>query len=186
MYHACLLVSARASLCRIGVDSQPGEGTRFDVYLPLAPGLDAPPAVAPPALPAATEPATAPGRHVVYVDDYEALLFLVGRLLRKQGFRTTTFESGRAALDWLVAHPHEVVDLFVTDQNMPGLAGVDVAREVRRLRPDLRVAIVSGHVNDALVAEAADAGVHEVLGKQDSMDALGRAIRELLDGPPSA
>ena len=140
-------------------------------------------AVAPPAVPAATEPATAPGRHVVYVDDYEALVFLVGRLLRKQGFRTTTFESGRAALDWLVANPHEVVDLFVTDQNMPGLAGVDVAREVRRLRPDLRVAIVSGHVNDALVAEAADAGVHEVLGKQDSMDALGRAIRELLDGP---
>ena len=127
------------------------------------------------------EAATLPGRHVLYVDDYEALVFLVGRMLRKQGFRTTTFESGQAALDWLVAHPDEVVDLLVTDQNMPGLSGVEVARAIRRLRPDQRIAIVSGHVSDELLAEAAAAGVNEVLGKQDSMEALGAAIRQLLE-----
>jgi DNA-binding NarL/FixJ family response regulator len=69
----------------------------------------------------------------------------------------------------------------VTDQNMPGLSGVEVAREARQLRPGLRVAIVSGHVNDKLIAEATGAGVSDVMGKQDSMDALGEAIRELLD-----
>ena len=163
----------------IAVHSRPGEGARFDVYLPLAPEatLDA---AAPPATPA---PAAAPvvqGKHVIYIDDYEALVFLVGRLLRKQGYRASTFESGEAAVAWLRENPDDAVDLVVTDQNMPGISGVDVAREARALRPGLRVAIVSGHVNDKLIAEATAAGVSDVMGKQDSMDALGEAIRELL------
>ncbi len=165
----------------IGLSSEPGAGTRFDVYLPLAASAAAPPPSASP-LPATPVEAPVPtGRHVVYIDDYEALVFLVGRLLRKQGYRVSTFESGEAALAWFGAHPHEPVDLLVTDQNMPGMAGVDVVRELRRLRPALRMAIVSGHVSDTLIAEATAAGVDEVLAKQDSMDALGAAIRGLLE-----
>jgi PAS domain S-box-containing protein len=162
----------------IAVHSRPGAGTRFDIYLPLT-GETAtlPPERAPTPEAPASE---ASGRHVIYIDDYEAMVSLVGRLLRKQGFRVSTFESGGAALAWLRAHD-EPVDLVVTDQNMPGLSGVDVARAIRRLRPDQRVAIVSGHVNDELLAEAATAGVNDVLGKQDSMEALGAAIRRLLE-----
>lgn len=166
----------------IALHSRPGEGARFDVYLPLASGADGAEAEVPVAAsPAAAAAPVAPGKHVIYIDDYEALVFLVGRLLRKQGYRASTFESGEAALAWLREHPDDPVDLVVTDQNMPGLSGVEVARELRGLRPGLRVAIVSGHVNDKLIAEATDAGVCEVMGKQDSMDALGESIRELLD-----
>jgi PAS domain S-box-containing protein len=168
----------------IGLTSEPGAGTRFDVYLPLAASAAAPPVAAAGAPPAVAEPVSG-GLHLVYVDDYEALIFLVGRLLRKQGYRVSTFESGEAAIGWFRAHPDEPVDLLVTDQNMPGLSGVDVAREVRRLRPGLRVAIVSGHVSDALMAEAGEAGVAEVLAKQDSMDELGQAIRGLLEPRPA-
>ena len=166
----------------IDLDSRPGEGTRFDVYLPLAASgpADAVPAVAAPEAPAVSRPAQA-GKHVVYIDDYEALVFLVGRLLRKQGHQATTFESGEAALDWMRANPEARVDLVVSDHNMPGLSGVETAIEIRRLRPTLKIAIVSGHVNDQLIADAAAAGVSEVMGKQDSMDALGEAIRELLE-----
>lgn len=168
----------------IGLTSQPGAGTRFDVYLPLAASAAAP-AASVSLAPSAPAPPALAGRHVVYVDDYEALVFLVGRLLRKQGYRVSTFESGEAVIDWLRAHPGEPVDLLVTDQNMPGSSGVDVAREVRRLRPGLRVAIVSGHVSDALINEAAAVGVSDVLAKQDSMDAMGSAIRGLLDADPA-
>jgi CheY-like chemotaxis protein len=165
----------------IALHSRPGEGSRFDVYLPLAAGAaDEAPAPAPVTVATAAAP-VAPGKHVIYIDDYEALVFLVGRLLRKQGYRTSTFESGEAAIAWLREHPDDPVDLVVTDQNMPGISGVDVAREARQLRPGLRVAIVSGHVNDKLIAEATEAGVSDVMGKQDSMDALGEAIRELLE-----
>jgi PAS domain S-box-containing protein len=166
----------------IDLHSQPGEGTRFDVYLPLAAasdaagGLSITASVAP-----APTPRTFAGRHVVYIDDYEALVFLVGRLLRKQGRQATTFESGEAALAWMRAHPQAHIDLVVTDQNMPGLSGVETAAEIRRLRPELKIAIISGHVNDRLLAEAGAVGVTDVMGKQDSMDALGEAIRDLLE-----
>lgn len=163
----------------IDVDSTPGAGSRFDVYLPLAEaeagGVDL--GTAPVAVPAVEEPS--PPRHIVYIDDYEAMVFLVGRLLRKDGFVTHTFESGEDALAWMQTYEGEI-DLVVTDQNMPGLSGVEVARAIRRLRPQQRIAIVSGHVDDRLLAEAAEAGVQEVLGKQDSMDALGASIRQLL------
>lgn len=162
----------------IAVHSRPGAGTRFDIYLPLAGETGT---LQPERAPAPEAPVSeASGRHVVYIDDYEAMVFLVGRLLRKQGFRVSTFESGETALAWLRAHD-EPVDLVVTDQNMPGLSGVEVARAIRRLRPGLRIAIVSGHVSDELLAEAKAAGVNEVLGKQDSMEALGAAIRQLLE-----
>jgi PAS domain S-box-containing protein len=166
----------------IDLHSRPGEGTRFDVYLPLAAAGLAGPASGPasPTPPAAPAPVVA-GKHVIYIDDYEALVFLVGRLLRKQGHQATTFDSGEAALEWMHAHPEVPVDLVVSDHNMPGLSGVETAIEIRRLRPGLKIAIISGHVNDQLLADAAAAGVSEVMGKQDSMDALGDAIRELLE-----
>ena len=162
----------------ITLNSQPGEGARFDVYLPLAGAAAAPAATMAPAAAGAANPGN--GHHIVYVDDYEAMVFLVGRLLRKQGYRVSTFTSGESALAWLRGHP-DPIDLLVTDQNMPGMSGVDLCRETLRERPGLRVAIVSGHVNEQLLAEASAAGVHEVMTKQDSMDALGDAIRKLLE-----
>jgi len=162
----------------IAISSQPGEGARFDVYLPLA-GAAALPQVAAEPLAAVVPAGQTNARHVVYVDDYEAMVFLVGRLLRKQGYRVSTFTSGESAWAWLQEHP-DPIDLLVTDQNMPGMSGVDLARKSLRERPGLRVAIVSGHVNDKLLADASAVGVHEVMAKQDSMEALGEAIAKLL------
>lgn len=162
----------------IEISSQPGEGARFDVYLPLA-GAAAMPQMAVEPSEAAMPVGQTTGRHVVYVDDYEAMVFLVGRLLRKQGYLVSTFTSGESALAWLQNHP-DPIDLLVTDQNMPGMSGVELVRASLRERPGLRVAIVSGHVNDKLLAEASAVGVHEVMAKQDSMDALGEAIAKLL------
>ncbi len=162
----------------IEISSQPGEGARFDVYLPLA-GAAAMPQMAVEPSEAAMPVGQTTGRHVVYVDDYEAMVFLVGRLLRKQSYLVSTFTSGESALAWLQNHP-DPIDLLVTDQNMPGMSGVELVRASLRERPGLRVAIVSGHVNDKLLAEASAVGVHEVMAKQDSMDALGEAIAKLL------
>ena len=166
----------------ITVHSVPGEGARFDVYLPLAASVPSASVTEEAAGPVA-DPVPAPavaGRHVVYVDDYEALVFLAARLLRKHGYRVSTFVSGEDALAWFQGS-QDVVDLLVTDQNMPGMSGVELVRAVRELRPSQRIAIVSGHVNEQLVNDAHAVGVSDVLGKQDSMDALAESVRQLLD-----
>ena len=164
----------------ITVQSAPGQGARFEVYLPLVEAGE--PAVKSSALSPRAAPATVTaGRHIVYVDDYEALVFLAARLLRKQGYRVTTFVSGEEALAWFREHA-EAVDLLVTDQNMPGMSGVELAAAVRQLRPLQRMAVVSGHVSDELLQQAKASGVGDVLGKQDSMEALAEAVRQLLEG----
>jgi DNA-binding NarL/FixJ family response regulator len=80
----------------------------------------------------------------------------------------------------------EPIDLLVTDQNMPGMSGLELSQAVMQMRPGQRIAIVSGHVNDRLLADAAVLGVQEVMAKQDSMDALGQAIRQLLEAQLAA
>src|SRR5690606_12433170 len=89
----------------IALRSAPGQGTCFDIYLPLVSGelLPAEPEAAPPA---PSLPALA-GRHIVFIDDYDALVNLVQRQLDRHGVRITPFASGQAALDWLQAHPDE-------------------------------------------------------------------------------
>jgi PAS domain S-box-containing protein len=164
----------------IEVRSRPDKGTQVDIYLPLAPALAPPEAVTKASTAWADSSRPSNGRHVVYIDDYEAMVFLVGRLLRKQGYTVSTFTSGEAALTWLGAETGPV-DIVVTDQNMPGLSGVAVAAAVQQLRPGLPTVLITGHVSDELLAQAAAVGVFEVMGKQDSMAELGEAIRALLE-----
>lgn len=167
----------------ISVHSAPGEGARFDVFLPQA--FEGGPSAAVTLAPAEAPAPAVSGRHIVYVDDYEALVYLAARLLRKQGYRVSSFVSGEQALEWMRGSD-DPIDLMVTDQNMPGMTGVELAREARALRPGLRVAIVSGHVNEQLITAANAAGVAEVLGKQDSMDELAEAVRGLIEEGPQS
>ena len=165
----------------IDVRSEPGQGTCFDVYWPLVAdgGEEVPSAAAGEGAVVCDGAPAAVKRHVLYVDDYEAMLFLAARTLGKQGYRVSTFLSGEDAIRWLRAHD-EPVDLLVTDQNMPGLSGVEVAREALVIRPDLRVVIMSGYVNDALRTQAKEVGVYDVLAKQDRVDDLVQAVQSLM------
>lgn len=163
----------------INVHSQLGKGTRFDIYLPRISAAESDDAGVHLQKPLAAAEATK-GRHVVYIDDYEAMVFLVGRLLRKRGYEVSTFTSGEDAMAWLRDDAGKV-DIVVTDQNMPGISGIEVATQVQRLRPGLRTVLITGHVSEALLAQAAEVGVYEVMGKQDSMAELGEAIGALLD-----
>ena len=78
------------------------------------------------------------GQHVLYLDDDESLEFLVERLLKRRGVRVSGFTDQHAALEALPADPARF-DLVVTDYNMPGMSGLDVAREVRAIRDRVRI-----------------------------------------------
>ncbi len=168
----------------IEVESAPGRGATFTILLPAAcaeagaavPGAarDAPPCGA------AAPGAAGRGRQILYIDDDQALVSLFKRLLERRGYRVSAYTDQHEALAALRADP-AAFDLVVTDYNMPGLSGLDVARAVRAIRPDLPVAVASGFVDEALVGQAAEAGVREVLFKATSVDEYCTAVQRLLD-----
>ncbi|MBL0124385.1 MAG: response regulator [Betaproteobacteria bacterium] len=111
------------------------------------------------------------GRHILYLDDDESLVLLVQRLLERRGFRVSGFTDQREALATIRAGP-AAFDLVVSDYNMPGMSGLDVAREVRAIRADLPVAIASGYIDEALRAAATGAGVRELIFKANAVEDL--------------
>ncbi len=171
----------------IEVDSQPGQGATFTIYLPVA-GAEAgtpAPDEGESAPAASTTPETTGGQHILYLDDDESLVFLVTRLLERRGYRISSYTRQREALAALRAEP-AAFDLVVTDYNMPGLSGLDVAREVRAIRADLPVAIASGFIDETLQAQAEGAGVRELIFKanavEDLCDAFARLARAVAKG----
>ena len=168
------------------VQSAPGEGSTFSVYLPAVAGA-ASPVVAPMAAQVRPQRAAAPGRaHILYVDDDEMIAFLMERLLQREGYRVTVFTHAAQALTAVRDHA-EPFDLVITDYNMPGMSGLDFARAVRELRPDSPVAITSGYISEELRALAPAAGVSELIYKPNTVEELFAAVDRLARtvlGPP--
>ena len=159
----------------ITLTSTLGEGSLFEVLLPAteAPAqLASPTAVAPPTL-------HGEGRHVLYLDDDSAMVLLVTRLLNKRGFKVTGFEVAAEAIAAVRAAP-ESFDLVVTDFNMPKASGLDVARAIVEIRPDLPLVIISGYITDSLRSSARHAGVHHLVQKANSVEELAEAIAKII------
>ena len=129
----------------------------------------------------ADAPTTAP-RHILYLDDDDTLVFLVRRLLERRGYRVTAFTDQAQAIDAVRENP-EGFDLLMTDYNMPGMSGLDVAKAVLALSPALPVAVASGYITDELQAQALAAGVREVVFKTDAVEAFCEVVARLVAAP---
>jgi two-component system cell cycle sensor histidine kinase/response regulator CckA len=125
----------------------------------------------------------APARkhHVMYVDDDEALVFLVQRLLRRRGYAVSGFTDPHQATAALRAAPGEY-DLLVTDYNMPGFCGVDLVREARLIRPDLPVALASGYVTAEIEQAALAEGARALIHKPNDVEELCATVQRLVAG----
>jgi CheY-like chemotaxis protein len=159
----------------IAVESQPGMGSTFTLYLPaVAPTLGGESLEEGVTV---TAPAQSPdgAQHILYIDDDEALVFLIKRILERRGYRISGYVDQREALAALRADP-AAFDLVVTDYNMPGMSGLDVARQIRMIRADLPVAVASGFIDEALRLHAAGAGVRELIFKANAAEELGEAF----------
>jgi CheY-like chemotaxis protein len=158
----------------IDVATQAGAGTGFTVWLPAAGETPRPRAESAGELPQGN------GETVMIVDDERALVALAEETLAGLGYEPAGFDSSVAALAAFRAEPMRF-DLVLTDETMPGLSGVEFASEIRRVRPDLSIVLMSGHGSAQLAERAHAAGVNEVLRKplvaRDIAEALGRALR---------
>ncbi|MCX7279441.1 MAG: ATP-binding protein [Burkholderiales bacterium] len=161
----------------VDVQSAPGLGSRFTLYFPATETVTAPPPVAPSA-PAAPS-AGVQGKHVMYVDDDHALVFLVERLLRRRGLRVNGFSDPNKAAAELRANAAGY-DLLVTDFNMPGYCGVDLVREALRIRPDLPVALASGYITAEIEQSAIAEGVKALIHKPNDVEELCATVQRLI------
>lgn len=191
----------------IEVSTEPGQGTTFTLFFPAA--LDEPecaldairslnsiepvtmdstptrslPAPSTTSDPAMAEDPTAVSPHILYLDDDDTLVFLVRRLLERRGYRVTAFTSQTQAIDAVRASPTGF-QLLLTDFNMPGMSGLEVAKAVLEINPQLPVAVASGYITDELQAEAKAAGVREVVFKTDAVEAFCEVVARLVRSEP--
>ncbi len=165
---------------QVGLVSRPGAGTKVTLLLPRHQGSG--PGEAAPAPPVRL-PRARPGETVLVVDDEATIRMLVADALRDRGYAVMEAGDGAAALELL--REAAAVDLLVSDVGMPGgLNGRQLADAARALRPGLKVLLITGYAEQAVVGEAALAGGIEVMTKPFALDALGLRIRGMMDGPP--
>lgn len=160
----------------ITVDSTVGRGTTMCVYLPLqteAAGVSEQTPVP------AVDVLRGQGEHILYIDDEDLMIQMVGRLLHRAGYRVTAVRDPQAAIETLKKDPHRF-DLVLSDFNMPDMSGLQIARSVVQLRPDLPVVIVSGDISEQLRDEAAQVGVARLIPKQDAFEELASVVQQLL------
>ena len=152
----------------IWVDSEPGRGTSFEVYLPR---------VDEPVAPAITRPAPAePGRGtetVLLVEDAPAVRLVTRQVLERYGYTVLEAPTGDMALR-LAAKHHGPIHLLLTDVVMPGLSGRQLAGQLSQLRAEMKVLYVSGY------ADTVESGV-AYLQKPFAPEALARRVRDVLD-----
>jgi CheY-like chemotaxis protein len=121
-------------------------------------------------------PSQSPNRRtVLVVDDDPLVLVSAASMLEDLGYAVVEAASGRQALEILRANA--MVDLIVTDQVMPGMTGLELAAEVRQLRPELPMLLATGYAERR---EVASAGL-PLLRKPFGQDALAAAIASCLE-----
>jgi PAS domain S-box-containing protein len=164
----------------ITVTSSPGQGSRFDIYLPRE-ELGAPAAT--PA-PRARSRQTVSGG-LLLVEDDALLRKIVKRTLTRRGLQVYEAEDGRGALRVLEAHP-DAIHLMVSDVVMPHMDGGELARRARALRPALPLLFCSGYARDVVAQRGILVEGSEFLAKPYSIEELLERIERLLQGGDEA
>ncbi|MEW6261803.1 MAG: PAS domain S-box protein [Thermodesulfobacteriota bacterium] len=157
----------------ITVRSEPGKGTTFQVFLPEAEGKISSESSA------AAEPPTGSER-ILFIDDEESLVKLAQEMLENLGYRATVKINSLAALETFRDQPDRF-DLVITDQTMPNLTGMELAKELISIRPDIPVILCTGYRNLVNVRKDQETGIREIILKPFTTLDLAKTIRKVLE-----
>jgi CheY-like chemotaxis protein len=160
----------------IEVQSQPGAGTTFHIYFPPAAATSTPPPEPKPETPSPHGTET-----ILVAEDEPTLREMVSDILTQHGYHVLEASSGPAALEvW--RREHTRIDLLLTDMVMPGgMMGTDLAEELHRNNPALKVIYTTGYSPGSTgLQDAISKGIN-LLPKPFSPNALAQYVRECLD-----
>ena len=162
----------------ITVDSEPGRGTTFSVYLP----------VATPAKNVTTDQQgkiarSSTGqdqqRQIMFVDDEPTLRDLTAEFLVSQGYAVRTFADGKQAWEAFSKTPEEW-DLIISDQTMPRLTGIELIEKIRSCPSDIPILLSTGYSDSYNPNEMARLGITGLLQKPSSLHHLLESVRTAL------
>ncbi len=157
----------------VTVDSEPGKGTTFCVYIPVyckqhssRQNEDRP-------LPRGKE-------RILFVDDEESIAVMTTEMLSRLGYQVTSLTDGQEALELFQKDPR-AFDLVITDMTMPQLTGDKLARKLMAMRPGLPVILCTGFSARMDAARARDMGIAAFIAKPVLIRELAETIRKVLD-----
>ena len=157
----------------IRVDSQPGDGTAFHVYLPISGRQVEKQEESHGELVYGSE-------HILLVDDDDGLLLMVKTLLERIGYTVTTKVSATEAFVSFCESPEDY-DLIITDQTMPGMTGMELAEKVFLIRPEIPLILSTGYSPTVSRDKVLAMGIKELAFKPLAFDKLSRLIRQVID-----
>jgi len=164
----------------IWVYSEPGQGTTFKLYFPRVVET----ATLPPETPVQADEAPAT-ETILVVEDEQAVRDLTVKILRKLGHTVLAAANGAEAVEISNSYTGTIA-LLLTDVVMPNMSGRQVAEELLKVRPGLKVLYLSGYTDNTVVHHGVLEDGVEFLPKPFSREALARKIRDVLGPPPPA
>jgi PAS domain S-box-containing protein len=161
----------------ITVSSELGKGTRFSVYFPVVDGEVTG------RHQQVVEAFHGNGERILFLDDEEPIVLLASRMLNRLGYKVEAHTRAADALAEFRARPTEF-DLVLTDLSMPGASGMDFARNVLAVRPDVPVIMTTGYIDPDDLDLARRIGVREVILKPTTIEEMGRSFHRQLSATP--
>ncbi|HZU24687.1 MAG TPA: response regulator [Bryobacteraceae bacterium] len=172
---------------RMTLDTAPGGGNVLTILLPIteAPAqAEEPPAAAaaPPVEEAKPEPERGP-RKILVVEDEGGIRALVRKILERHGYAVLDASDPESALEVV---RNNAIDLIITDIKMPAMDGQELAQQLRRLRPEMKVLFISGYTEDASMYTRDLGPGMAFLQKPFTLGALVGKVRDVLGAPEQA
>ncbi len=159
---------------QIEVESQPGQGTVFRVYLPLADKEEDVKQVL------AYDRFESGSGRILLVDDEEQIVQVIGEILRNLGYTVSGFSSAVKALDEFSKKPLDF-DLILSDLMMPDLTGMELSEKITSIREDIPVILLTGYSEKLAKDVAREKGVYECCMKPISMQQLSEVVAKVLN-----
>jgi two-component system, cell cycle sensor histidine kinase and response regulator CckA len=156
----------------VTVESEPGKGSTLAVYLPRLERTTASETDQEVSVPTGTE-------RILFIDDEELIVEMGEEMLKDLGYNVVRKTNGREALDLFKANP-EAFDLIITDQTMPHLTGVELARAMISIRSDIPIILATGYSQRVGADSAKAAGIRAFVMKPLTRSELAHTIREVL------